>query len=67
MQIVKEEVSSFGSPSLAAAAHLLYRTLADSLNVGGLLLANDKGGTGWWKECGEQVLKRLWLDICIAS
>ena len=40
-------------------ARLLYRTLADSLNVGAGLLANDKGGTGCGKECGEQVLERL--------
>ena len=50
------EIPSF---SLLWLARLLYRTLADSLNVGAGLLANDKGGTGCWKQCGEQVLERL--------
>ena len=47
----------FPSWLLASLPCLLYRTLADSLNVGGGLLANDKGGTGWWKEWREQALK----------
>ena len=59
-----DRLPSFSVPWLA---RLLYRALADSLNVGGGLLANDKGGTACWKECQEQVLNRLKLDIWMAS